>query len=134
MPETKFTDHPSLDRHRRQRTWQILIPFISMVALIALGFFLVVIHPADTGRLWADISTIWLIAIGILLALFIAVFLFGMIYLMSKVPAPVAKYSPRVQDVVRQAGGVSRKIMDGFAKPVMLVEQAGAVIKSLFKW
>ena len=133
MEDRKKPDSTSVLKHRQQFTWQILVPFLVMAALIITGAVLVVTGgPKQTG-VWADVSTIWMLAPMLGLALLIAIALGSLIYGMAKLTQITPHYTGRAQEFAAAVSTGIHKVADGTAKPVFWFQQAGATIKSLFR-
>ena len=124
---------PSIRRHKRQFLWQILVPFLVMLALIMTIAVLIVSAGSSNTRLGADISVIWLIAPFLFLALGAIAILAGLIYLIARLARIIPSYSVRLQSLLFMVDAGSRRITDGIAKPFFWFHQAGAVLRSFFK-
>ena len=118
--------------HKRQLAWQILVPFLVVTALILVVAVLVAIGATDT-RAWADISTIWLIAPMLVVALVFATVLGLLIYGFARLLQVTPRYTGKAQDFFALLSNWARMIADGAAKPFVWFQQAGAILKSLFK-
>jgi hypothetical protein len=133
MPTPRSIDSQTVSAHKRQLAWQILIPFLVVTMLIVAAAVLVVAGTASTTRIWADVSTIWLIAPMLVFALFFATLLGFLIYAIAKLQQVTPRYTGKVQGYFRLISGWTRQIADGAAKPFVWVQQAGAIFKSIFK-
>ena len=118
--------------HKRQLAWQILVPFLVVTALILVVAVLVAIGATDT-RAWADISTIWLIAPMLVVALVFAAVLGLLIYGFARLLQVIPRYTGKAQDFFALLSTWARTFADGVAKPFVWFQQAGAILKSLFK-
>jgi len=132
MADRKTPDSPTVLKHKNQFTWQILVPFLVMAALIITGAVLAVTGgPKQTG-VWADVSIIWMLAPMLGFALLITVVLGSLIYGMAKLTQITPHYTGRAQVFADTVAAGTHKVADGAAKPIFWFQQAGATIKSLF--
>lgn len=126
--------HESYQRHRRQRTWQIILP----VVLAALFFCVLIVlvnvatfrDGADVAR-WAAVSTILISMPVILGSLVLLVIVGGLAYLMARLLQVAPTYTGQAQDFAHKIAGLARRIADGAVKPVMFLNGTGASIKAL---
>ena len=133
MADSPYFDSPTLRVHKRQRSWQILVPILLFIVLIFVVGSFVIGAEAGQTRLWADIATIWLVAPLMLFALLCMVMLGGMIYAIARLMKIAPRYTLQAQDfALRLMAGVKRGA-DVAVKPVVWLEQARAALKSLFK-
>ncbi len=127
-------DRPSIRVHKHQFAWQIIVPVVVLAGLIIAGAVLVITGGTSRTSAWADVSLIWLLVPAIMLAfIFIAVAI-TIIYGMSKILMIIPLYSGKTQGLFNKISSETRKVADGATKPFIWYKQAGAVIKSLFKW
>jgi hypothetical protein len=134
MADLKPVDSPTLRLHKRQLTWQILVPFLLVtLILLAAGVWLVWGETAR-ARVWADVSIMWVVAPLLLLSLAALALLVVLIVGMAKLLQAAPRYTSRVQQFADQVAAGTRKVANGAAKPFIWLEQAGAVIKSIFKF
>ena len=126
-----MAETPSVRAHKRQVTWQILVPFFVVTALILVVAVLVATGATAT-RTWADVSTIWLIAPVLVFALFFVTVLGLLIYGFARL-LQVTRYTGKAQDFFALVSAWARTIADGAARPFVWFQQAGAVLKSIFK-
>ena len=119
--------------HKRQLAWQILVPFCVVTALILVVAVLVATGTATTNRPWADVSTIWLIVPILTFALFFVVVLGFLIYGLAKLLQVTPRYTGKAQDFFALISSWARIIADGAAKPFIWFQQAGAILKSIFR-
>ena len=133
MADSPHFDSPTLRAHKRQRFWQILMPILSVIVLILVAGGFVIGAEAGQNKLWADIATIWLIAPLMFSALVCMAVLGGMIYAVARLTQITPRYTLQAQNfALRLTAGVKRGA-DVAVKPVVWLEQARAVLKSLFK-
>ena len=84
-------------------------------------------------RTWADVSTIWLIAPMLVFALLFVTVLGLLIYGIARLLQVTPRYTGKAQDFFALLSAWARTIADGAAKPFVWFQQAGAIIKSIFK-
>ncbi len=133
MEPAPRTETPTLRRHRRQFAWQILVPMIVAAVLVILAAVFTLTRGATSNRVWADISTIWLIAPLVILALVLTVVLGALIYGAARLLGVIPAATGRVQSFMASVAKGTRKAADDLAKPFLWSGQAGAVFKSIFK-
>jgi len=127
-----MAETPSVRAHKRQLTWQILVPFFVVTALILVVAVLVATGATATST-WADISTIWLVApLLVFTLLFMAVFGF-LVYGMARLLQLIPRYTGKVQDFFTLVSGRAHFFADAVAKPFIWFQQAGAILKSIFR-
>jgi len=122
-------DSPTVQAHKRQLAWQILLPVL-LVAILGLvaGVFTV---RAGTGqdRLLADVVVIWLIAPLLLLGLLLTILLGFVIFGLSRLSRVTPDYTVRVQDLAgRLATGV-KKVADTAVRPILWINQTVAAVE-----
>jgi hypothetical protein len=127
-------ERPTVRAHKRQFAWQILVPFLVMAALIVAGATLVVTGGTSRTGVWADVSLVWLIAPALLIALMVLAILAATIYGMFKLLQVLPRYTGKTQDIFAMLSAGTRKVADGAARPIVWVREAGAAIKSIFKF
>jgi hypothetical protein len=129
---------PSIHRHHRDRTWQILFPIIvGFLLIIAAGVFVILTASGtSTGASvsqWADISSIWLILPVIMFTLFGTMVLAALIFLMAK----LLNILPFYTDLVQQyAGLITARInlaMRKMVNPVVSARSVRAGVNGFFK-
>jgi hypothetical protein len=134
MSELKAVDSPTLRLHKQQVVWQIIVPFtLVTLILLAAGVWLVWCETAR-ARVWADVSIIWLLVPMLFLTLVALALSILLIVGMAKLLQVTPRFTARAQQVAGQVADGTRQAADGAAKPFIWVEQAGAVIKSIFKF
>jgi hypothetical protein len=119
--------------HKLQLVWQIVVPFLVAAALIITAAVLVVTSTSSAQRTLADVSTIWLIAPMIIFALFILVILGFLIYAITMLLKVAPRYTVKAQFYAAAASAGTRKVADGATKPIIWIQQAGTLIKSIFR-
>jgi hypothetical protein len=133
MADPLPVETPTVRAHKRQFTWQILVPFLVVTVLILAVAVLVATGATDT-RAWADVSTIWLIAPVLVAALFFTAVLGFLIYGIAKLLQVTPRYTGKAQDFFALLAAWARILADGITKPFVWFQQAGAILKSLFKF
>ena len=133
MDNPRPVDTPTVHAHKRQLAWQILVPFLLVTALVIAVAVLVAAGAASTNRTWADVSTIWLIAPMLVFALLLVFVLGFLIYGLAKLLQVTPHYTGKAQDFFALLSGWTHKITDGSTKPFVWFQQAGAILKSIFK-
>jgi hypothetical protein len=129
-------DSPTILAHKRQIWWQILLPmiFVSLLGLAAGGLTIAAgLSDASRTRVWADVSLIWMLSPALFFALAGVAVLAGMIYAVARLTRATPRFTSRAQQVAGRAAAATRKAADGITKPFVWFQQAGAVLKSIFK-
>ena len=133
MDASRSVDSPTVHAHKRQLAWQILVPFLVVTILILAVAVLVTFGAVSATRTWADISIIWLIVPMLILALFLVFELGLLIYGIARLLQVTPLYAGKVQNFFALFSAWIRKVSDGSAKPFVWFQQAGAILKSIFK-
>ncbi|KAF0107526.1 MAG: hypothetical protein FD146_1560 [Anaerolineaceae bacterium] len=108
--------------------------FVVLLGLAAGGLTIAAgLSEASRTRVWADVSIIWMLAPALLFALAGVAVLAGMIYAVARLTRVTPRFTSRAQQVAGQAAAATRKAADGITKPFVWLQQAGAVLKSIFK-
>jgi hypothetical protein len=131
MSAPRPIETPTVQAHKRQLAWQILVPFFIVTALIIVVAVLVATGVTAT-RAWADVSTIWLIAPILVFALFFVAVLGFLIYGLARLLQVTPRYTGKAQDFFALLSRCVRIIADGATKPFVWFQQAGAMLKSIF--
>ena len=128
--------HESYLRHRKQWTWQILLPVVLMsVLLIALIVLINIATFRDNGDVarWAAISTIWIVVPIMIGMLIFLILLVGIIYLLSKLLGITPRYTGLAQDYVHKAAGTIKRGLDAIVKQFIEIQGVLASIREFFK-
>jgi hypothetical protein len=133
MDAERPVDTPTVRAHKRQFAWQILVPFLLVTAIILAVAVLVSTGAASSNRTWADISLIWLTIPVFVFAVFCVVELGFLVYGIARLLRVMPEYTGRTQGFFRLLSAWARQIGDGAARPVVLVRQIGAILRSIFK-
>ncbi|HVM72170.1 MAG TPA: hypothetical protein VMT91_10440 [Anaerolineales bacterium] len=132
MNGTQPAGTPTVQAHKRQLAWQILVPFFIVMAIIIAAAVLVATGATAT-RAWADVSTIWLIGPILVFALLFATVLGFLIYGMAKLLQVTPRYTGKAQDFFALLSGWAKIGADAVTKPFIWFQQVGAVLKSIFR-
>ena len=133
MDASRPVDSPTVHTHKRQLAWQILVPFLAVTALIIAAAVLVVTGAASATGTWADVSIIWLIAPMLVVALLFVSVLGFLIYGIARLMQVTPRYTGKAQDFFALLSGWTRKTANGAAKPFVVFQQAGAILKSILR-
>ena len=128
--------HESYLRHRKQWTWQIVLPVVLMsVLLIALIVLINIATFRDNGDVarWAAISTIWIVVPIMIAMLIFLILLVGIIYLLSKLLGITPRYTGLAQDYVHKAAGTIKRGLDAIVKQFIEIQGVLASIREFFK-
>ncbi|HCC78145.1 MAG: hypothetical protein A2X25_04935 [Chloroflexi bacterium GWB2_49_20] len=124
-------DRPTLRHHRQQRFWQIQLPIVLVSLLIGAAGGYTILAEGAQDRLWADISTIWLVAPMLFFALFLLAVLVGMIYLLYRLTKATPIFTRRVQNLFLRIEKEARRAADSAVKPVLWIHQFQSGLKYL---
>ena len=127
-------ERPTVRAHKRQLAWQILVPFLMIAGLIIAGAVQVVTDEAPRTGIWANVSVIWLLAPALFFALAFLVIIVTIIYGMAKLLQILPHCTSKAQGIFVQLSAGTRKVSDGATKPFVWFRQAGAVIRSIFRF
>jgi hypothetical protein len=128
--------HESYLKHRKQRTWQIIVPivltgilFVALIAVINLATFR---DGGDVAR-WAAVSTIWIvIPIMVGMLIFLAV-LVALVYLMKKLLNITPTYTGLAQDYVYLAESYIKRGTESVVRQVINIQGALASVQAFFR-
>lgn len=119
--------------HRREAFWQITFPLIIvLVLLLALAIFVALSGSSQVSR-WANVSTIWLILLAIVLALLVFAILAGLMYGMFRLLRALPSYTLRAQDTFEVIRLKTRKVSDLAVEPVIQFETIKARLRKLLR-
>lgn len=128
--------HESYLRHRKQLTWQIILPIVlTSILLVALIVLINIATFRDNGDVarWAAISTIWIV-IPIMIGMFIFLALLGgIIYLMWKLLGITPRYTGLAQDYAYKVAGIVKRALDAMVKQIIELQGVMASIRKFFK-
>jgi hypothetical protein len=127
--------HESYLRHRKQWTWQIVLPvvlisvlFIALIVLINIATFR---DNGDVAR-WAALSTIWIVVPIMIGMLIFLILLVGINYLLSKLLGITPRYTGLAQDYVHKAAGAIKRGLDAIVKQFIEIQGVLASIREFF--
>ncbi len=128
--------HESYLRHRKELTWQIVLPlaltfvvFIAVIVLISLATFR---DNGDVAR-WAAVSTIWIVVpIMIGLLIFLALMI-GIVYLLARLLNITPTYTGMAQDYVYLAAGYIKRGLDAVVNRAIAFQSVLASVDRFFK-
>jgi Yip1 domain len=128
--------HESYLKHRKQRTWQIVMPVILacilLIALIVLIYIATFRDHGDVAR-WAAVSTI-LMVVPIMVGLFLfLVLLVGIAYLMGRLLGVTPHYTGLAQDYVYRAAAIIKRALDAMVKQIIEMQGVLASIREFFR-
>lgn len=123
--------HESYQKHRKQRTWQIILPVIA-AALLFLTLVVLVILGASSGTgdvaRWAATSAIFISIPIIIMSLIFFLILAGMVYLSMRLLRIFPIYTGKAQDFAYKVARTARRVADAVAKPFITLDGLGASI------
>lgn len=114
-------ERPSIQDHKQQRFWQIILPIVLFSALVAVAGCSIVFAGAESDRLWADISIIWLLLPVLVGSLILLALLVGSVYLMARLLIIVPNFTRRVQNLFHRIEKGTHKAADSAVKPVLWI-------------
>lgn len=123
-------------QHRRQSLWQIWIPLAITVAVIlalAIWVSLLTFRNAQVGSEWADISTIFLVALYFVPALLILALLAAGIFVLARMLRVVPYYALRVTTFIYHLEGSIIQFANSGAKPIITLISGWAGLRTLLK-
>jgi hypothetical protein len=133
MDNPRPADSLTVRAHKNQFAWQILVPLLIFTAIILAVAVLIGTGTSNGNRTLADISTIWLIIPLLLFALFLTFVLGGLIYALARILKIIPTYTGKVQNFIARLASGAVTLADGIAKPIVWSQQAGAVLKKIFR-
>ncbi|HLF74499.1 MAG TPA: hypothetical protein VI524_09145 [Anaerolineales bacterium] len=126
--------HESYLKHRRQLTWQIILP-VALAVVLCLGSVVLLNLAAFRGDAdvtrWAAVSTIWISIPVILFSFVVFAILAGLVYLLLRLLQVAPVYTGKAQDFVYKLSGYVKRGADMAVKPVFFLDEAGATLKAL---
>jgi hypothetical protein len=133
MKQIKPAASPSLQQHKSQFFWQILLPFLCMTALIMAAAAVLIPWGRPAAGVWRDISIMWLLIPLLILSLLFIGILVMLIYGFAKLTPVIPKYTGQAQKVTASIAAVTQRVADGIQKPFAWIKSAGDKIRSMTK-
>ena len=133
MDNPRRADSPTVRTHKNQLAWQILVPFLIITAILLAVAVLVGSGASNANRTLADISTIWLIIPLLIFALFLAFVLGAFVYALTRILKIAPTYTGKAQNFIARLASGAVTLADGITKPIVWSQQAGAVLKKIFR-
>lgn len=121
--------------HKQDYRRRVLLPFLLIVFLLIAVVVLLVLFPlgeADAGT-WAQISSIFLMGLWLVLGLIGLVIVVGLVYLVTSLLKLLPPYTRLAQDGIEKIKDASARGADIPAKSVIQVQGYIAAIRALFK-
>jgi len=132
----------SMQRHYREKIWQILFPIAIGVLLIIISAVFVILTASQTSgggsvSQWADTSTIWLVLPIMMFAVFGTLVLAGLIYLVAKLRKILPPYTNLIQQyagwITAQVNLATRKMISPLVSAKSIRAGVGGFLSSLFR-
>jgi hypothetical protein len=133
MKQIDSVTSPSLQLHRRQFLWHILLPFFIISAIIIAGAALLIPWGQSAAGAWRDISIMWLLVPVLILFIIVISVLAILIYGFARLTPIIPRYTGQAQRIASNVAAGTRKVADGIHKPFILLKIAGEKIRSLYK-
>ncbi len=124
---------PSVQKHRHDLTWQIIVPIIVVGLIIIAGAVFISLGKTGSISLWSDISLIWIFLPALFMAFFAVIILAAAIYGMARLAKATPRFTSRAQELTSQVASGIQKVAGATAKPFFWLGQAGAAFRALFK-
>jgi hypothetical protein len=133
MDNPQPVNSPTTRAHKYQLAWQILVPLLVLMVFIIAAAVLVASNAGTVSSTWADVSIIWLIAPMLIFALIFIIVLGFMIYGITRLIQVTPRFTGKTQDFFSLLSSRTRKIANGSTQPFFWFQQAGAVLRSIFR-
>lgn len=133
MDNQRPVNSPTTRAHNHQLAWQILVPLLVLMAFIIAAAVLVASNAGAVSSRWADVSIIWLIAPMLVFALIFIIVLGFLIYGITRLIQVTPRFTGKTQDFFSLLSSRTRKIANGSTQPFFWFQQAGAVLRSIFR-
>jgi hypothetical protein len=128
--------HESYLKHRKQLTWQIILPvvltsilFVVLIVLINIATFR---DNGDVAR-WAAISTLWIVLPIMIGMLILLALLGGLVYLLAKLLDLTPRYTGLAQDYAYKVAAIVKRALDAMVKQIIEIQGVMASIREFFK-
>ena len=128
--------HESYLKHRKQLTWQIILPMVlTSILLIALIVLINIATFRDNGDVarWAEISTIWIVIPIMVGMLILLALLGGIIYLLAKLLDITPRYTGQAQDFVYKVAAAIKRGLDAVVKRFIEIQGVLTSIREFFQ-
>jgi hypothetical protein len=122
-------DRPGIQKYQHQRFWQIIFPTVLFSFLLGVVGGFIILAEAQTDRLLADISIIWLVIPLLFSALILLAVLVGLIYLVTRLLTIIPVYSRKLQNFFYRIEQGTRKATASIIKPISWINHLGSRIK-----
>lgn len=130
--EEKEVQHPLDDRFRKTVWWQIYIPIILFVVLLAVLVAVMWTSRTGTASAWGDVSLVLLSVpaaiLGLILLLLLAGCAVAITYLIRILPDPFR----RLVDILDQVFETTERVSKIVSKPVIVPSAIWAAIRAVF--
>ncbi len=124
--------HASYQQHRKDVMRKIVLPFAAATVLVIVICVLIAIHAFRGGQgdvaLWAAISTIWIIIPLMVMALVVAVLLFGLVYLLARLLGVTPHYTGLAQHYMLWFNAQLRLLADKISDPVIGIKAWSGIL------
>lgn len=132
ISEKKQVRHPLDDRFRKTVWWQIYLPIILFLVLLAILVAFLWASQTGTASAWGDASLVMLsipaFILGLILLLILAGIAVAITYLIRSLPDPFRRLHEFMERVFETTERASKIV----TKPVMLPSAIGAAIRAVF--
>ena len=137
-PNDILKQSPSLQRHKKQRFWQILAPILlgGMITLAAAVLMVLALTGGVSGinlSQVADTSLIWLILPVVVLGVVFGLIVFGMIYAAARLLNVLPYYTFLIQQYAALIEAKIKLWMKKGMDPVITVESVKSAVSAFFK-
>lgn len=130
-----FPPSASLQRHKKQRFWQILAPILlgGLIILAAAAWLVRTVVVGTSVSQYADISLIWLILPAMMFGILFAMLLLGMIYAAARLLNILPYYTFMVQQYAALIEARIKLWTKKAVDPLLAVESTAAAARTFFK-
>ena len=117
--------------HRREILWQVTVPLIVGLLLVAALAGGIILSGVGDAGLWADVSLIWLIAPALALALIPLAILAAMIYGLTFLLGALPPYAQRAQQGFEKIEAGVRRNADRAVEPLLRIHTILGALSAL---